>query len=213
MTRTLRVALTPTLLASLFALGGCVEGTGGEQAGQEPTNASVVPAPPAEGVEGAKPEGGGASPSIREIMIKLAKGPNSLAPVLGKELKDNPPPWETIQGQTKDFALLAAALGKNEPPKGSKESWEKLTAAYAGMAAELDRAAQARDSAAALTAHGQLAESCRSCHQEHRKMDRGRGGPPGFGPPPGGPGFGPPPGGPGFGPPPGGPPPGGPTPQ
>jgi hypothetical protein len=213
MTRTLRVAFTPTLLAALFACGGCAEGTGGGEVGQGPTNASVVPAPPAEGVEARKSEGDVTSPSIREIMIKLTKGPNSLTPVLGKELKDNPPPWETIQGQTKEFAQLAAALENNEPPKGSKKSWAELTADYAGSAAELDRAAQARDSAAALAAHRQLSESCRSCHQEHRKMGPGRGGPPGFGPPPGGPGSGPPPGGPGFGPPPEGPPPGGPPPQ
>jgi hypothetical protein len=213
MTRTLRVVLTPTLLATLYACGGCAEGTGGGETGQGPANPSVVPAPPAEGVEVQRSEGGGTSPSIREIMIKLTKGPNSLTPVLGKELKDNPPPWETIQGQTREFALLAAALGNSEPPKGSKDSWEQLTADYAGTAADLDRAAQAKDSAAALAAHRLLAESCRSCHQEHRKMGPGRGGPPGFGPPPGGPGFGPPPGRPGSGPPPGGPPPGGPPPQ
>ena len=33
----------------------------------------------------------------------------------------------------------------NEPPKGSKESWAKLTLAYADSAAALDRAAQAKD--------------------------------------------------------------------
>jgi hypothetical protein len=144
-------------------------------------------------------------------MTKLGKGPNALTPTLGNELKADPPAWETIQGQTREYARLAADMAKYDPPKGSKESWAKHTGDYAESASELDKAAQARDKAAALAAHGELARSCMGCHREHRVMM----GPPGGGPPggfPGGPppGFGPPPGGPppGFGPPAGGPPPG-----
>jgi hypothetical protein len=134
-------------------------------------------------------------------MTKLAKGPNSLTELLGKELNEGQPPWETIQGQSKEYALSAGDLGKYDPPKGSKESWTKLTDAFAESASELDRAAQAKDKDAAKVAHEQLKISCNACHREHRRMGRGMGGPRGFGPPPGGPG-GPPPGGPGSGPPP-----------
>jgi hypothetical protein len=126
-------------------------------------------------------------------MNKLTKGPGSLTPAIGNELKANPIPWETIQGQTKEFVALAAALEKNDPPRGSKDSWAKFTADYSEAAAELDRAAQAKESDAARAAHETLGNSCTSCHREHRRMGRGMGGPPGFGPPPGGPGFGPPP--------------------
>jgi hypothetical protein len=146
-------------------------------------------------------------------MVKLTKGPNSLTPVIGKELETDPPPWETIQAQTKEYAKLAEALGLNDPPKGTRESWATLTADFAATAAELDKAAQARDEDAALAAHGKLEVSCMSCHREHRRMGPGMGGPPGRGP--GGFPGGPPPGRPPGGPPPGAPPspPGGPAPN
>jgi hypothetical protein len=158
------------------------------------------------------PEGSGTNspPGIKQIMTKLAKGPGSLTPVLGVALKADQPAWETIQGQTKEYAQLAAELGKYDPPKGSKESWAKWTGDYSAAASELDKAAQSKDKAAALEAHGRVATSCMSCHREHRTMGPGMGGPrggmgaTGFGPggPPGGPGGpgappsdGPPPGG------------------
>jgi hypothetical protein len=131
-------------------------------------------------------------------MNQLAKGPNSLTPVLAKESKKDQPPWETIQGQSKEFARLAAELGTYDPPKGTKESWAKFTGEYAGAAADLDKAAAAKDQNSALAAHGQLAKSCNACHREHRRMGPGMGGPPGGGgfpggPPPGGFPGGPPP--------------------
>ncbi len=89
-----------------------------------------------------------------------------------------------------------------DPPRGGKDSWAKLTAAYAESATDMDKAAQAKDAATALDAHGKIEGSCMACHRVHRGMG-GPGG--GMGGPPGGPGRGRPPGGPGPGPPPGGP--------
>lgn len=180
--------LSICLIAFMLA-GGCGEGDGDDQG---------PPSPP--GAAGEVPGGGPGSgaPGIKQIMIKLAKGPNSLTPVIGKELGENPPPWETIQAQTKEYAQSASEMGKYDPPKGTKESWITLTKAFAGLAADLDRAAAAKNKENARTAHDQLKNSCTACHDEHRKKGRGGGGPPGFGrggPPSGGPG-GPPPGGP-----------------
>jgi hypothetical protein len=189
------------VIAPIFV--GC-DGSGDAQ-----SNASPAPGGPE---QGGRP---GRSSEIRQIMGKLAKGPTSLTPVIGGELKQDPPPWETIQGQAKEYAVLASELGKHDPPKGSKESWAKLTSDYAGSAGDLDKAAQQMDKAAALVAHDQLSNACNACHREHRAMGPGMGGPPGGfpgGPRPGGFRGGPPPGGPppgGF-PGPGGPPPGGP---
>ena len=129
------------------------------------------------------------APGIKRIMTRLAKGPTSLTPVLGGELKAEQPPWETIQAQTKEYASLAAEMAKYDPPKGSKDSWARLTGEYAGSAVALDKAAIARDKAAALAAHDELARSCMACHREHRNMGPGGG----MGGPPGGPGGGPPP--------------------
>ena len=160
------------------------------------------------GAGGGPPGGDASTPGTKSIMIKLARGPNSLTPVLGRELNEAEPPWETVQGQTKEYAKLAAELGQYDSPRGSKESWATLTSAFAASAADMDKAAQAKDKAAALSSHEQINNSCMACHREHRKGGPGMGGPPGGprggfpgGPPPGGPG-GPPPGGPG-GPPPG----------
>jgi hypothetical protein len=127
-------------------------------------------------------------------MIKLAKGPNSLSAVIDKGLNQNPPPWETLQGQTKEYYQSATEMGKYDPRGGTKESWTKLTTAFADTAAELDRAAAAKNKEAAKVAHDQLKNSCNACHQQHRTM-MGRPGGPGLGPR-GGPGM-PPPGGPG----------------
>jgi hypothetical protein len=124
------------------------------------------------------------------IMAKVDRGPNALNKAIGKGLEADPPDWTTLQKQSSEYASVAADLGKHEPPKGSPESWAKLTAAFAASTADLDRAAQAKDRDAALKAHEQLAGSCMACHREHRRMPGGRGfggpggGPPGGGPPP-----------------------------
>jgi hypothetical protein len=143
-------------------------------------------------------------------MRTLTKGQNSLTEVLGRELNEPQPPWETIQGQTKEFVKHANEMANHAPPKGTKESWAELTSAFSTDAAELDKAAQAKDKTAALAAHTDIKNSCMACHRQHRMMGPGMGGPrgggpggrQGFGPPGGGP-----PGGPLGGPP--GPPPGG----
>jgi hypothetical protein len=198
MTRLLRGwCVSSACLTALLLASGCEEGDGADQVAQSPPGA-----------------GGGASlpPGIRQIMTKLAKGPKALTSVIGNELNQNPPPWETIQGQTKEYSQSASEMGKYDPPGGTMESWIKLTTAFAESAAELDKAAIAKNKETAMVAHDQLKNSCNACHMQHRGMRAIRpGGPQGFGPGrgPGGP---PPAGGPGAPPPasgPGGPPPGG----
>jgi hypothetical protein len=196
--------------ALLLLIAGC-----GEEAGP----AAQVPGGPGEGLRG--PGGGpnepvpaysefaakGQTPSIRQIMRKLTAPRGSLTEEIGKELEADLPAWETIQGQTKEYVQFASALGKNTPRRGSQESWEKQTAAFAELAMKLDQAAQAKDADAALDVHAQLKNTCNSCHREHRmgpgglggmgpggRPALGPGGPPGLGPggPPGGPRGGPP---------------------
>ena len=60
-----------------------------------------------------------------------------------------------------------------------EESWTKLgTHEYFDAATELDKAAQAKERTP-RKAHGMLANSCMSCHREHRMMGPGRGWAPG----------------------------------
>ncbi len=112
-------------------------------------------------------------------MVKLNKGPNALSTLIGSGLKADQPAWETIAPQAKEYAQLATDLGKHDPAKGSKESWSKLAADYAGLASELDKAAQAKDKAAATAAQADLASSCMACHRQHRGGP-GMGGGPGM---------------------------------
>ena len=192
----------------LLGAMGCSDDDGGG-----PSGAPNLPGPAMGG-----PAGKGGKRTLEQIMSRLAKGPNSMTPVIGKDLKAEKPDWDTIQGLTKEYAQLAAQMGPETPPRGSAESWAKLTASFTASAEELNKAAIAKDKETALKAHESIANSCKACHQEHRPQGRGGRGGPG-GPPPGGPGGpgGPPPGGPGGAgaPPaggPGSPPPGGPAP-
>lgn len=170
---------------------------------------------PNEAISGNPPAGGpssnGGGPAnameadtsgLKGIMVVLAKGPNSLTTRLGQELANDPPPWDEMQQQTKEYVELVAKMPSLEPPKGTKESWAEQTAAFAKLSGELAAAVDAKNADSALAVHGQITKSCMGCHRSHRVMGPG-GGPGGR---PGGPG-GPPPGGPGGGPPPGGMPP------
>lgn len=112
---------------------------------------------------------GGATPEIKEIMTRLNK-PAGLYPALGRALKAENPAWNEVQAQTKEFAKLAAALGKNTPPKGDPASWQTLTTAYAANAAALEQATEKMDKAAAQSAYLKLGgATCGNCHKAHRK--------------------------------------------
>jgi hypothetical protein len=108
------------------------------------------------------------TPSIKEIMGKLNKGPTSMTPTLGKALKEDEPGWDAIQKTTKEFVELAECLGKNEPPKGDKKSWEKLTNDYARIAKELDAAVRKKNKEEAQLAHVKLTQACKNCHLAHK---------------------------------------------
>jgi cytochrome c556 len=192
------------LWAGVSVAGGC---SGGDEVNLPPQG------PGGPGTAAGAPGGPLSSPEIKQIMVKLNRGPTSLTPRLGAELKEEKPAWETIQAQTKEYAQLAAELGTHDPKMGTKESWAKLAAAFSDSASELDKAAQAKDKDGAVAAHSQLSNSCMACHRQHRGMGGMGPGMGGMGPgmgrmgPPGGRPGGPPGGGPAAEPPAGTPPP------
>ena len=106
----------------------------------------------------------------KEIMGKLNK-PNGLRPNLGQDLMQDELDWDEIQKETKQFVELTEALGKNKPPLGEKDSWEKLTKGYVEKAKAMDAAAQKKDKKGAAAAHQKLSimEFCNECHNVHRK--------------------------------------------
>ncbi len=195
-----RLCLSGLAAGLLSSAIGCADDEGGAAAGGP--GAPVGGGPAMGGPPGAGPAGkGGRNATLERIMSTLAKGPNSMTPVLGKDLAVDKPDWDVIQGLTKEYARLAGQMGAETPPRGTPESWAKLTGEFAAAAETMNKAAIAKDKAAALAAHQNISNSCKACHQEHRPMGRGgRGGPGMGGPPPGGPGMGgPPPGGPAAG--------------
>jgi hypothetical protein len=164
------------LLAAVLAFPLAAWGCGGTAS---PGQASLPPGGPLPSEAQGGP--GGGDVNLKQIMGKIGRGPTALSAMLNRELNADPPAWETIQPQTAEYAKLAADLGKSDPPRGSKDSWAKLSAAFAASAAEVDRVAQARDVTATRAAQAKLGSSCMECHREHRG---GPGGPGGFGPPP-----------------------------
>ena len=175
-----RVLIMLCLSAMFLAAGAC----------QKPKEDANVAPQEDDGFMRGRGMGGRPSP-LRDLMVKLAKGPQSLNSLIGAELKTEPPPWDTIQKQAKEFLQLASSMGQLDPPKGSKESWTKHTSSFVASADALEKAGLSKNKDKALEAHATLGQSCMSCHREHRGGPGG--GPGGFGPPGGGrPGVGPP---------------------
>jgi cytochrome c556 len=111
---------------------------------------------------------GDKSPDIKEIMGQLNK-PTGLYYNIGAELKSDTPDWAEIQPQAKEVAKLAAALGKNKPPKGDVAAWEKRTKEYAANAAALQKAIAAKDKPAAKAAFDKMGGNlCMTCHKAHK---------------------------------------------
>jgi hypothetical protein len=180
---TLRVGL---LFATLVVAWGCSVNSVPD-ASDKPTDGGS-PRPGGPGGGAASDEGRPGSDdanSIRQIMSAIGKGPHALATSLEQKLNAEDPDWDSIQPKAAELAKVVATLSKSDPPRGSKESWSKLTAAFAASATALDKAAKGKDLEAARTARMKLGRSCMECHRQHRG---GRGGPGGdrgsFGGPP-----------------------------
>ncbi len=118
-----------------------------------------------------RPAGAGAAPdapTVKDIM-KKANSPTGIYANLGQDLKDDNPSWSDIQQEAKQTAMLAAALRQTTPPRGDKESWDKLTKQYADNAAALQQATAKMDQDAARAAWAKLGgETCKTCHAAHR---------------------------------------------
>jgi cytochrome c556 len=107
------------------------------------------------------------TPDIAEIMTKGHK-PGGFKTMIADELKKGSPDWTALQEQTKEFVKLADALGKNEPPKGSADSWKKQTEAYAKIVHSLEAGAKKKSKSECNSAMGKLNQSCAGCHRLHK---------------------------------------------
>lgn len=108
------------------------------------------------------------APMVKDIM-KKANSPTGIYANLGQDLKDDNPSWPDVQKEAKELAQLASALRQATPPRGDKDSWDKLTAAYADSAQKLQKATAAMDKDAALAAWNKMGgPTCKACHAAHR---------------------------------------------
>jgi hypothetical protein len=151
--RTLLTCATVTLLAGLAA--GC--------------NKTTRPAAAAAGATAAV-----GVPTIHDIMEQVNRRKSGLHSEVGEALQAESIDWAGVEPKTKNYAALVDFLGKNDPPKGDKASWESLSKSYAADAQALYAAAEKKDKDAALSAHQKLSDSCMGCHRAHREM-RGKG--------------------------------------
>src|SRR5688500_10930105 len=66
-------------------------------------------------------------PSIETIMME-AHGEEGLRAKVKEAIKEKN--WDDARKATDEWVKLAAVLGKNDPPKGTKDSWKKQTDSY-----------------------------------------------------------------------------------
>jgi hypothetical protein len=104
-------------------------------------------------------------PAIDEIMKKVCskKGACAKAKTAVEGEK-----WDDAQKEAKTMADLGSMLGKNTPPKGDKDNWDKLTKKFATEAKAVADAADKKDKEAATTAIKAFQKSCKTCHDAHK---------------------------------------------
>jgi cytochrome c556 len=88
--------------------------------------------------------------------------------VLKKQVEATPTDWDELQKTTEEIAKYGKALGKNEPEKGSKDSFKKLAGKLADNTKELDDAADAKDLTKLKASQKAIQNSCMECHKAHR---------------------------------------------
>jgi cytochrome c556 len=110
-----------------------------------------------------------ATPEV--IMKKLFAGKTSALNTVKGALKSGTPDWAKVKKATATIADYAPKLGKNDPPRGEKASWAKLTKALADASKELDGAAKKEDLKSTGDIVKKLGASCKSCHTAHKPED------------------------------------------
>ena len=112
---------------------------------------------------------GDKAPSVEEIMEKAHATKTGLKTKIADEVKKDSPDWATVQKQAKEFVSLAEALAKNDPPKGDKKNWLKLSKDYAEQVKDLEKSAGKKDAKAVTAANQKLNANCMVCHDAHRE--------------------------------------------
>lgn len=105
-------------------------------------------------------------PTIKEIMGKGHKGTDAYIAKIKTDAKDGK--WDDAKDYAKSLVAFGEALGKNKPPKGEAESWEKLTKKYLDNTKTVAKAVDDKDAGATNKALGAITKSCGECHSAHK---------------------------------------------
>jgi hypothetical protein len=102
-------------------------------------------------------------PDISEIMKKsFGKGGFKMTiPAAAKADK-----WEDAQKLAKEWSELGKAIGKNKPPKGEPESWEKQCTKFSDTTKAVVKACEDKDAKAVTKTVGSF--NCAACHKPHK---------------------------------------------
>ena len=105
-------------------------------------------------------------PDIKTIMTEGHKGTDSFLVQIGKEAKGGK--WEDALTHAKALNVFGEALGKNNPPKGDKTSWETLAKKYNENTKAVLAAVEKKDATATATSLKAIQGSCTDCHKSHK---------------------------------------------
>ncbi|MBX9582665.1 MAG: hypothetical protein K2X87_20350 [Gemmataceae bacterium] len=106
-------------------------------------------------------------PDIAEIMKKAHEKTDGYLAKLKAAAKNGK--WDDAKKTAKDQVLIAEALAKNEPPKGDKKSWEKLTKQYTENSKKIEAAAKKEDAKGVTDVIAVIVpRSCGECHKAHK---------------------------------------------
>jgi cytochrome c556 len=114
-----------------------------------------------------------AATGVMQIMQKLGRGPQAASNVLSNELKSDKPDWNVVQARATEISKLATDLAKLDPPRGSKELWQKNNTDFLEAAGAIARAAKDQNLDSAKASQAMLGASCTQCHNDHKKKGKG----------------------------------------
>jgi cytochrome c556 len=104
-------------------------------------------------------------PDIEKIM-EDAHGKDGLRAKIAAAHKANK--LDDAKKPVEEWVKLAGALGKNEPPKGEKDSWKKMTGTYEKSVKDLAAAVKGDKADGVKTAMAAIGRSCAGCHKAHK---------------------------------------------
>jgi soluble cytochrome b562 len=105
--------------------------------------------------------------STKEIMGKAHKGKQSLFFLVQQDIRKANPDWQADEKSVAEMIRLVSMLTKNNPPKGSKEGWDKLVQEYVDKAKAVQQNLKEEKLRESRTAFNKLMATCKSCHETH----------------------------------------------